>query len=114
MRRRLVIAAVVVLAVAGLTWGTYAWIHAQSHVTTDDAYVESPIATLAAKVSGHVVTLNIDDNKPVKKGELLLRIDPRDYEAKRDQALAAVAVAEASFKAVVSEAQLARETAQAQ
>ncbi len=114
MRRRLVIALGVVLALSGIAWGTYAWIHAQSHVSTDDAYVESPIATLAAKVSGHVVTLNIEDNKPVKTGDLLLRIDPRDYEAKRDQARASVAVAEASYKAVVSETQLARETTQAQ
>jgi membrane fusion protein, multidrug efflux system len=114
MRRRLVVIAVAVLAVAGLTWGAFAWVHAQSHVTTDDAYVESPIATLAAKVSGHVVNLAIDDNQPVKTGELLLRVDQRDYEARRDQARAAVGVAEASYRAVRSETQLARETIQAQ
>ena len=68
----------------------------------------------AAKVSGHVVSMTIEDNKPVKAGEVLLRIDPRDYQAKVDQAKAAVAVAAASFQAVRSETQLTRETTQAQ
>ena len=114
MRRRLVVVIGVIVAVAGIAWGAYAWVHAQSHVSTDDAYVESNIATLAAKVAGHVVTLGVDDNKPVKAGETLLRIDPRDYQAKVDQARAAVAVASASFRAVSSETQLTRETTHAQ
>jgi membrane fusion protein (multidrug efflux system) len=114
MSRRLLTVLAGVLVVAGAVWGAFAWVHAQGHVSTDDAYVESAIATLAAKVAGHVVQLLVDDNRAVKAGELLLRIDPRDYEAKRDQARAAVAVATASFEAVRSEAQLARETVRAQ
>jgi membrane fusion protein (multidrug efflux system) len=114
MSRRVLVGLAVVVAVGGLAWGAYAWVHAQAHVTTDDAYVESAIAPLAAKVSGHVTALNVDDNQGVKAGELLLRIDPRDYEAKRDQTRAAVAVAAASYQAVVSETQLARETTRAQ
>jgi len=113
MRRRLLVALGVVVALGGLAWGVSAWVHAQSHVSTDDAYVESAIAPLAAKVAGHVITLNVNDNTPVKAGEVLLRIDPRDYEAKRDQARAAVAVAAATYQAAVSETQLARETTQA-
>ncbi len=107
-----VLAGVAVLA--GLGWGIYAWLHAQANVTTDDAYVESAIAPLAAKVAGHVVALHVDDNKAVKAGDVLLRIDPRDYEAKRDQAKAAVAVAVATYDGVRSETQLARETTSAQ
>ncbi len=113
MRRRLLVALGVLLALGGLAWGVSAWVHAQSHVSTDDAYVESAIAPLAAKVAGHVITLNVNDNTPVKAGEVLLQIDPRDYEAKRDQARAAVAVAAATYQAAVSETQLARETTQA-
>src|SRR5262249_57497214 len=86
MRRRLLVGFAVVVALVGIGWGLSAWIHAQSHVTTDDAYVESAIAPLAAKVAGHVVTLDIVDNQAVKAGQLLLRIDPPDYEARRDPA----------------------------
>jgi membrane fusion protein (multidrug efflux system) len=114
MNRRLLIIVGVIVGLAGIAWGSYAWVHAQHHVSTDDAYVESPIAPLAAKVSGHVVDLQIVDNKLVKAGETLLRIDPRDYQAKVDQAKAAVAVATANFDAVRSETQLTRETTQAQ
>jgi membrane fusion protein (multidrug efflux system) len=56
----------------------------------------------------------VDDNRAVKTGDLLLRIDPRDYAAKRDQARAAVAVAAASQQATRSETQLTRETTAAQ
>jgi membrane fusion protein (multidrug efflux system) len=114
MNRRVLTVLAGVAVVAGLVWGVTAWVHAQAHVTTDDAYVESAIAPLAAKVSGHVVELLVDDNRLVKAGDLLLRVDPRDYQAKRDQAAAAVAVAAATFEAVRSEAQLARETTRAQ
>jgi len=114
MRQRVLIALATVAVVAGLAWGVHAWVYAQSHVSTDDAYVESAIAPLAAKVAGHVVALKVGDNQAVKAGDLLLRIDPRDYEARRDQVRAAVAVAAATFRAVRSETQLARETTQAQ
>jgi membrane fusion protein (multidrug efflux system) len=61
-----------------------------------------------------VASIHVDDNRAVKTGDLLLRIDPRDYAAKRDQARAAVAVAAASQQATRSETQLTRETTAAQ
>ena len=69
---------------------------------------------ISAKVAGHVASIHVDDNRAVKTGDLLLRIDPRDYAAKRDQARAAVAVAAASQQATRSETQLTRETTAAQ
>ena len=44
MSRRLLIVVGVLVGLAGITWAAYAWVHAQSHVSTDDAYVESAIA----------------------------------------------------------------------
>jgi membrane fusion protein (multidrug efflux system) len=114
MRRRLLIGLAAVVAVAALTYGGYAWWYSVNHVSTDDAYVEGTIAAVSAKVIGHVSELLVEDNRPVKAGDLLLRIDPRDYQAKRDQARAAVAVGEASYQAGRSEVTLTRETTQAQ
>ncbi len=114
MRRRLLIALAVVVALAAIGYGSYAWWYSLGHISTDDAYVEGTIASVSAKVAGHVAELLVWDNKAVKSGELLLRIDPRDYQARRDQAKAAVAVAAASFEAARSETQLARETTAAQ
>ena len=112
-QRRLVLLAVVV-SLAALGWGGYAWWKSLRNVSTDDAYVEGSIVVISAKVSGHVAEVLAEDNRAVKAGDLLLRIDPRDYVARRDQARAAVAVAQASQQATRSETQLTRETTSAQ
>jgi membrane fusion protein, multidrug efflux system len=114
MKRRVLMPLAALVALAAIGYGVHAWIYSLGHVSTDDAYVDSPVAPLSSKVVGHVVDLLIDDNQVVKGGDLLLRIDPRDYQAKRDQAQAAVAVAAASFRSAQSDAQLARETTRAQ
>ena len=112
--RRLLMLVAGVVALAAIVYGIHAWLYSLAHVSTDDAYVEGIVATLSAKVNGHVVELLIEDNKQVKAGELLLRIDPRDYQAKRDQARAAVAVAQASSLSARSDVDLSRETTRAQ
>ena len=88
MNRRLLTALAGLIVLGGIGYGIHAWVYSLHHVTTDDAYVESTISPLSAKVAGHVAELRVDDNQSVKAGDLLLRIDPRDYEAKRDQSRA--------------------------
>jgi membrane fusion protein (multidrug efflux system) len=85
-----------------------------TYVSTDDAYVEGAISAVSAKISGHVVELAVEDNKPVKKGDLLVRIDPRDYAARRDQTRAALAMAEAGARAARAEVAFARDQTRAQ
>jgi len=114
MRHRRLIGLAVVVALAALGWGGHAWWQSTKRIATDDAYVEGSIVIISAKVAGHVAEIHMDDNRAVKAGELLLRIDPRDYQARRDQAKAAVAVAQASHQATTSETQLTRETTSAQ
>ena len=65
-------------------------------------------------MAGHVVESNVVDHQSVRKGDLLLRIDPRDFIARRDQAKAAVAVAEANYRAAMAELPLARDGSRAQ
>jgi len=112
-RRPLLIAGAVVV-LAGLAWGVSAWWHYRSHVATDDAYVDGTVATVSAKVSGHIVELLVDDNKPVKKGELLLRIDDRDYRARLDQARAAVGIADSRLRAAAARIVMTRDSATGQ
>ena len=101
------------VALAALGYGGWAWYHAVHFVSTDDAYVEGTISPVSARVSGHVAALLVSDNQPVRRGELLLRIDPRDYQAKVEQVRAAVATAEANLKAARSEVPLTREETRA-
>jgi membrane fusion protein (multidrug efflux system) len=107
-RRRIVIGVAAVVGLAGLLFGGWAWWQARTQVSTDDAYVEGAVAVVSAKVMGNVVELLVQDNQQVKAGDLLLRLDPRDFRAKRDQAAAAVAVAEAALRALRSELPMTR------
>jgi membrane fusion protein (multidrug efflux system) len=62
--------------------------------STDDAQVDGHITPIAAKISGRVQEVLVTDNQAVKAGQILLKIDPRDYQAAVDQAQAALDVAE--------------------
>jgi membrane fusion protein, multidrug efflux system len=114
MGRRTIIGLAALVAIGVLGWGGWAWYRSAGEVSTDDAYVEGTISPVSAKVSGHVVDLMVRDNQAVRINEVLLRVDPRDYEARRDQARAAVAVAEANVRAARAELPLTRETTRSQ
>ncbi len=80
-RKRLVFGAILIAALAGggyygLDW----WRVGRFLVSTDDAYVAADTSVLAAKVGGHIVGIDVADNQAVKAGDVLVRIDPVDYE----------------------------------
>src|SRR5947209_6346074 len=114
MKRKLLLALGCFVGLATLSYGGYVWYNSITYVSTDDAYVDGTISPVSAKVSGHIVELRVQDNQAVKLGDLLLRVDPRDFQAKREQARAAVATAEANLRAARSEVPLAREGTTAQ
>lgn len=66
--------------------------------TTDDAAIEAHIIPISARISGYITRLNIKDNQPVKKGDVLAEIDPLDYKLKLDAQRALVASAEVLAK----------------
>lgn len=65
-----------------LSLGIFLWLWVQSriYVTTDNAFVEAPIHTVSARIAGQIYQLPVDDNQPVKAGDLLVQLDPTDYE----------------------------------
>ena len=87
-----------VTAVFLLLLAVFAAIMSTFYQSTDDAFVEGRIISVAPRVSGPVVSLLVDDNQPVKKGDLLLEIDPNDYQVKLDQAEAKLEEARARLK----------------
>lgn len=90
--------------------GTGLWLHYRYRVSTDDAQVDAHIAPVAPKISGNVVEIMVDDNQRVKAGQVLVRIDPRDYQAKVDQAKAALAYAESQAHGAQATVPLTNET----
>ncbi len=80
-----------------LILGIFYGIHNIYYKSTDDAFIEGNIITVAPRVSGLVLNLNIEDNQDVKKGDLLLEIDPNDYQAKLREKKAELEEAKASL-----------------
>ncbi len=99
------VAFVVVLVVIAEVWYVFS-----GRVTTDDAQVDCHITAVAPQVPGYVVKLFINDNTPVKEGEVMVQIDPRTYEAEVAQAKASLDVAEAQANSAKLQIGLTRET----
>ena len=95
MKKRVIVPTVT--AIIFLFFGIYFTIHSIFYQSTDDAFVEGHIVSIAPRVEGPVLNLLIDDNQHVKKGDLLLEIDPKDYEVKLNQTKAKLEEAKASL-----------------
>ncbi len=89
-------AAVAALAAAGWYGWDY-WTVGRFQVSTDDAYVKADNTTIAPKVSGYLDAVLVGDNERVKAGEVLARIDDRDYRVALDQAQSDVVAADAAI-----------------
>jgi membrane fusion protein, multidrug efflux system len=83
-RRPIII--LIIVAVIAIIGGLIYWLMTRNQVSTDDAYTEGNAVSIAPKVSGYVVENRVNDNIFVHAGDLLLKIDPRDYIVARDQA----------------------------
>jgi membrane fusion protein (multidrug efflux system) len=89
------VAALAILLVAA--W--FGWrIYFYPYETTDDAFVDARSFSVAAKVSGYVSEVPVTDNQHVQAGDIILKIDPRDYQIALDQANGQVEVANASVE----------------
>lgn len=114
----LCVAAILLLAVGWLT------LRSADVAFTDNAYVRGDVTSLAAKVSGYVTAVEVGDNQQVRAGDVLFRIDDRDYRAHLAQAQANLKAAEARLgdvdaqtrlqQAQVRQAEAQRQSAQAE
>jgi membrane fusion protein (multidrug efflux system) len=88
-RPAFLIGAIIVVLVVAI-FGVRYWLYARSHETTDDAFIDGHIIQVSTKASGYVAKIYVSDNQQVKAGDLLAELDARDYEAKVNQAKAAL------------------------
>jgi membrane fusion protein (multidrug efflux system) len=94
---RIALIGVGVVALVGMAiGGEHYWNVGRFQVSTDDAYVKADNTIVAPKIAGYVRELLVSDNQPVKAGQVLARIDDRDFRAALDQALASEQAASAS------------------
>jgi membrane fusion protein, multidrug efflux system len=105
--KRLVLVALLVPALGAVS--PFAWNYLQSYESTDDAQIDGHIDPLSSRIDGTVIRVNAEDNDRVKAGELLVEIDPRDYQvavaqarARLELALAQVASAKQDYAAALA------------
>jgi membrane fusion protein, multidrug efflux system len=96
--RRALMTGAALAVLAGAAWyGWDYWTVGQYLVSTDDAYVKADNTTIAPRVSGYLHQVLVGDNERVKAGQILARIDDRDFKVALDQAEADVAAARAAI-----------------
>ena len=96
--RKLLLAGAAVAVLGGATWyGHDYWTVGRYLVSTDDAYVKADNTTIAPKVSGYLTDVKVGDNERVTAGQVLARIDDRDFTVALDQAKADVSAAQAAL-----------------
>ncbi len=95
-RNLIILIAAVVVVVAGLLL----WRYLSSYESTDDAQADVHLYPVSARVSGYVIRVNVNDNQWVNKGDVLVEIDPTDYQVALAQAQANLANAEATARSL--------------
>jgi membrane fusion protein (multidrug efflux system) len=105
VQRLLILGAIVLVAVA-----IELFLYYRNRESTDDAQVDGHITPIAAKISGRVQEVLVHDNEQVKAGQVLVKIDPRDYQAALDNANAALALAQSEAQSATVDVPRTRET----
>ena len=103
----IVTALVLIGAVVGGIW----WYLGRGLESTDDAFVDGEIASLAPRVGGTVLKVLVDDNQHVAAGQVLVEVDPADYQVAVESAQAGLAAAEARAANARADLELTRATA---
>ena len=95
-RRRFIIIGLVALLVVG---GVLFWWHSTFYEDTDDAQVNGHLIQISSRIAGQVIKVNVDENQSVKKGDVLVEVDPKDFQVAVQQAEANLQSAEANYEA---------------
>lgn len=96
-----------VLAVLAGVFGIRWWMYASAHQSTDDAYVTNDVHPVSSRINGTVTEVLVNDNQHVQAGQLLVKLDPRDYQVQLQQTQAALEAAQRQANAAQSNVNLA-------
>jgi membrane fusion protein (multidrug efflux system) len=96
-RRNLLIVTIGIVVIVG---GLLVWRYLSSYESTDDAQADVHLYPVSARISGYVIRVNVNDNQWVNKGDVLVEIDPTDYQVALTQAQANLANAEATARSL--------------
>jgi membrane fusion protein (multidrug efflux system) len=103
LRSRLLIGAAALVLIAGAAYGGRWFLVGRFLESTDNAYLQADNAVVAPKVAGYITTVEVDDNQTVAAGQVLARIDDRDYRIDLAQSEADVAQADAEMDNIAAQ-----------
>lgn len=108
-RSRMFLIVLIILLMAGGSFGIVKYIHALHHEETDDAQVEANVNPIIPRISGYVTAVRVSDNQRVKKGDTLLLLDDRELKIKLEQAEAALGTAASNLVSAQATTHASRE-----
>lgn len=94
-----------ILAILLIVLGALWWLHAQGREETDDAYVEGHLTTISPRISGNVTKVLVEENQPVKTGQILVVLDPHDEQVQLNESAALLEAAQHQSAAAKSKIQ---------
>jgi membrane fusion protein (multidrug efflux system) len=89
---------IIIVVLCLISGGYLVWLHLSKFESTDDAQVDGQIYAISARISGHVIEVKVDDEQQVKAGDVLVVLDPKDYEVAVAKARADLADAVATYQ----------------
>lgn len=105
-KKGLILLSVSAAVILALGYGTWWWQNGRYIESTDDAYIGGDISAISSKVSGYIQHIAIQDNMAVKKGELLVQLDNRDYQLAVKKAQSEVTAQQAALADIMATQQL--------
>jgi len=109
-KRRWILLVGPIVLLGAVAAGAYYYWQSRFYASTDDAYIQGHPVSVSARVSGNVVGVHVKDNQPVPQGELLVEVDPRDYQIALARADAALQAAQAEEQKAAADVEAARAT----
>ena len=112
LKKWISLAFILLVAAAIVVAGYRYWKHAQVHPNTEDAYVSGDVFSVASRIPGTLLTVEATENQPVKQGQVIATLDPRDLDSQVEQAR--TALEEARSTLATNRAQIAQARAKVQ
>jgi membrane fusion protein (multidrug efflux system) len=113
LKRRWPWLGLIILVMAALGGG-YWWVFMHGRVTTEDAYIHADVASISSRIPGSVLHVHVDNDQRVEEGDVLVDLDPKDYQISVDLAEAGLARIDADIKAAEANISLVDSQTQAQ
>ncbi len=107
-KKKIAIVVFAVLLIAGAITLYFYLSYKATHISTDDAFVDGRVHSIAPKISGTVKAVYVNDNEMVKKGDMLLEIEPADYDARTNEAQSSANAEQAKLNEIRASVKAAR------